>query len=32
MIENLWLTLVTSLACCVDKEIWKTIDYLKEPP
>jgi hypothetical protein len=30
MKENLWLTLVTCLASCVDKELWKAIDYLKE--
>jgi hypothetical protein len=30
MKENLWLTLVTCLAYCVDKEHWKAIDYLKE--
>jgi len=27
MKENLWLTLVTCLAYCVDKELWKAIDY-----
>jgi hypothetical protein len=30
MKENLWLTVVTCLAYCVDKELWKAIDYLKE--
>jgi putative transposase len=30
MKQNLWLTLVTCLAYCVDKELWKAIDYLKE--
>jgi hypothetical protein len=30
MKENLWLTLVTCLAYCVDKELWKAINYLKE--
>ena len=30
MKENLWLTLVTYLAYCLDKELWKAIDYLKE--
>jgi len=30
MKENLWLTLVTCLAYCVDRELWKAIDYLKE--
>jgi hypothetical protein len=29
MKENLWLTLFTCLAYCVDKELWKAIDYLK---
>jgi hypothetical protein len=28
--ENLWLTLVTCRARCVDKELWKAIDYFKE--
>jgi len=30
MKQNLWLTLVTCLAYCLDKELWKAIDYLKE--
>jgi hypothetical protein len=30
MKESLWLTLVTCLAYCVDEELWKAIDYLKE--
>jgi hypothetical protein len=30
MKQSLWLTLVTCLAYCVDKELWKAIDYLKE--
>jgi putative transposase len=30
MREDLWLTLVTCLACCLDKELSKAIDYLKE--
>jgi hypothetical protein len=30
MKENLWLTLVACLAYCVDKELRKAIDYLKE--
>jgi hypothetical protein len=30
MKQKLWLTLVTYLAYCVDKELWKAIDYLKE--
>jgi hypothetical protein len=30
MKQNLWLTLVTCLAYCVDKELWRAIDYLKE--
>jgi hypothetical protein len=29
MKENLWLTVVTYLSYCVDKELWKAIDYLK---
>jgi hypothetical protein len=27
MKENLWLTVVTSLAYRVDKEFWKALDY-----
>ena len=30
MKEKLWLTLVTCLACCIDKELYKAIDYLRE--
>jgi putative transposase len=30
MKENLWLTMVTCLAYCLDQELWKAIDYLKE--
>jgi hypothetical protein len=30
MKENLWLTIVTCLAYCLDKELWKAIEYLKE--
>jgi hypothetical protein len=30
MRENLWLTVLTCLAYCADKELWKVIDYLKE--
>jgi putative transposase len=30
MKENLWLTVVTYLAYCVDKDLWKAIEYLKE--
>jgi hypothetical protein len=30
MKQRLWITLITCLACCVDKELWKAIDYLKE--
>jgi len=28
--QHLWLTIVTCLAYCLDKELWKAIDYLKE--
>lgn len=31
MKEDLWLTVVTCLAYCADKELWKAIEYLKEP-
>ena len=27
---KLWLTFITCLAYCIDKELWKAIDYLKE--
>jgi hypothetical protein len=30
MKENLWLTVVAYLAYCVDRELWKAIEYLKE--
>jgi len=30
MRPNLWLTVVTCLADCVDKELWKAIEYIKE--
>ncbi len=30
MKQRLWITLITCLAYCVDKELWKAIDYLKE--
>ncbi len=30
MKQHLWLTMMTCLAYCVDKELWKAIDYLKE--
>jgi putative transposase len=30
MKRNLWLTMLTCLAYCLDKELWKAIDYLKE--
>ena len=30
MKRNLWLTMVTCLAYCLDQELWKAIDYLKE--
>jgi len=30
MKQNPWLTLMTCLAYCVDKELWKAIEYLKE--
>ncbi len=30
MKQNLWLALVTCLAFCVDRELWKAMDYLKE--
>jgi hypothetical protein len=30
MKQHLWLTMVTCLAYCLDKELWKAIDYLKE--
>ncbi len=30
MKQKLWLTLVTCLAYCIDKELYKAIDYLRE--
>ena len=30
MKQKLWLTLITYLAYCIDKEQYKAIDYLKE--
>jgi putative transposase len=30
MKQKLWITLVTYLAYCIDKELYKAIDYLKE--
>ena len=30
MKQKLWLTLVTYLAYCIDKELYKAIDYLRE--
>jgi hypothetical protein len=30
MKNKLWLTLITYFAYCIDKELYKTIDYLKE--
>ena len=30
MKRHLWLTVVTCLAYCLDQELWKAIDYLKE--
>jgi putative transposase len=30
MKQNLWLTMVTCLAYCLDKELWKAVEYLKE--
>jgi putative transposase len=30
MKRNLWLTMLTCLAYCLDQELWKAIDYLKE--
>ena len=30
MKQNFWLTLVTCLAYCIDKELWKAVDSLKE--
>ncbi len=30
MNQKLWLTIITGLAYCIDKELYKAIDYLKE--
>jgi len=30
MKHKLWITLITCLAYCIDKELWKAIEYLKE--
>ena len=30
MKQKLWLTLVTCLAYCIDEELYKAIDYLRE--
>jgi hypothetical protein len=30
MKHKLWLTLITCLAYCINKELWKAIEYLKE--
>jgi len=30
MKQNLWLTMLTCLAYCLDQELWKAIEYLKE--
>ncbi|HBG78871.1 MAG TPA: hypothetical protein DDW84_08555 [Phycisphaerales bacterium] len=30
MKQKLWLTIITCLAYCIDKELYKAIDYLKE--
>ena len=30
MKQHLWLTMMTCLAYYLDRELWKTIDYLKE--
>jgi hypothetical protein len=30
MKQKLWITLATYLACCIDKELYKAIEYLKE--
>jgi len=29
MKQKLWITLITYLACCIDKELYETIDYLR---
>ena len=30
MKQQFWITLVTYLAYCIDKELYKAIDYLQE--
>jgi len=30
MNKKLWITLVSCIAYCIDKELYKAIDYLKE--
>lgn len=30
MKQRIWLTLVTCLAYCIDKELYRAIDYLRE--
>jgi hypothetical protein len=30
MKQKLWITLIACLVYCVDKELWRAIDYLKE--
>ena len=30
MKQKLWLTLITYLAYCIDEELYKAIDYLRE--
>ena len=30
MKQKLWITLITYLACCADKELYNSINYLKE--
>ena len=30
MKQKLWLTIITGLAYCIDKELYKAIDYLRE--
>ena len=30
MKHKLWLTVITCLAYCIDKELYKAIEYLKE--
>ncbi len=30
MKQKVWLTLITCLAYCVDQELYKAIDYLRE--